>query len=178
MIRGLNDGYGAMTRTEQQFVTKYVPGMSLDAADDSLNYVYEITAPQIRQLMDDKDSYTYIDIWVPWCTTSNCKPLSYYQKLRTDLRKQRVQVLLVSDQYVISTIQKLRQRFDYTGKIFVIDHARYGGQNRGKEVRSFAEDLTNIKPAPDSLAFANYFLFKGDSLVKYSMENDVESTFQ
>lgn len=166
-FRGLNDGYRVLNKQEQRQIRQFDPAMGLDDTGDTLKSLYEITASQLQTYMSDPAAMNYVVVWVPFCTGPNCKPLSYYQNLRKKLQAQHINLFIVSDQYDMPEINRQRSQFQYDGKLYVMSHAAYGRQNRGRQVKQFLAELLVRPSVPDSLAYQSFYLFKGKTLQQH-----------
>lgn len=160
-IRGLNDGYKRISKNDKQFIKPYVE----NPTSDSGNFIlHEVTADDIKSSLSG-NAMAYVVIWNPWCKGTSCRPLGYYCRLFDSLNKQGIATFLVSDQYEYSIIKKQYAQANCPDKILVMKHDRYGHQNRGRQVHMFANELASTSNLPDSIAEAQSFLIRKDSML-------------
>jgi hypothetical protein len=165
VVRSPRDGYGLVRKCDRSCLAKYTPDAPLYPANSKHHVLYEITGTAVRAFMGNASAQTCVVVWRPWEKGEGCKDMSYYKSLAQSLHERSVTFFLVSPYYDVPGARARSVSCNYEGRMFVIDHDAYGKRPRGRAQRLFVEDLLAGGIGNDSVAQADSYLFRGDSLV-------------
>jgi len=161
------NSYGSLSQEQKSHIKKFVPGQPLHDTT-SVFTLYEIMPDQLRKEAANA-GYTCYFSQVPHCDGPHCKPLTYYSRLLASLDSMQVKTFLVSPCYDYSIMQKEKERFAYEGLMFVEDRDSRSHKFSGH--KQFIEEVLGHKVRrKDMLWYASYYVFRGDSLVSYGLE--------
>lgn len=128
--------------------------------DSSDKYLVEITVDDLVSSFS-KAKYTWVHIWVPFCSGENCKPLYYYDNIMQKHQQMSWQMFMISTSYDYKNTKKQLPYFG--GDIYVIKDSLYG-HNHGKNLIKFETELKE-KAVIDSPIRYMDMLFRGDTLI-------------
>jgi len=165
IVRSPRDGYGLLRKCDRACLAKYTPDAPLYPRNSTYHVLYEITGTAVRAFMGVPGAQTCVVVWRPWEKGEGCKDMSYYKSLAQSLHERGVTFFLVSPYYDVPNARARRASCDYEGRVFVIDHDVYGKRPRARAQRLFVEDLLAGGRGSDSVARADSYFFRGDSLV-------------
>ena len=151
------NGYRFLTEEQRSEIRQF----GAAPKDDSLGkYLAEITAKDLYTSFD-REQYTWVHVWVPYCKSENGKPLFYYDNILETHKNKGLQLFLISNVYNYKPVKQQIQ--DYGPDVYVIKHDSYG-KRTGKNLKAFGWEMMEAGYI-DTRRFGGNMIFKGDSLV-------------
>ena len=155
--------YRALEEDQKQNIKSF----NLETFDSEVNnqdelILYEITSMDIKTC-SQKQEYTWVHIWIPYCGAEQCKSINYYQEAENTFKSNDLKVLLVSNSYDFKTIKSRLEHSNYTKPIFVLKDSYFGHKTKKTGIKLF-DDLKQDSSLQSDYGFGDY-LYKDTVLI-------------
>lgn len=134
-------------------------------------YIYKINTEEILEIAD-KNKYTWLHIWLPYCPNDNCVNIGQYEALEKKYKDKGLELLFTSKTYNMRQIFTLAENSDFTLPIYVLDGEYYGYKLKDISQKLYTDLNSDAKE--DDYIFHRNYVFKGDSLIY--MGNDINDS--
>jgi hypothetical protein len=157
------NGYSDLTKTGQSRLRQFsVDSLNVSAINPDGSFsLTEVTGAEVKKVFQ-KEQFTWIYFWIPYCHGATCRPMNYYEKISNGYAPKGVRYIMLSQVYDSALIAKHIQLSGFNSPLYVIKDAQYG-HNLKRNRDRFTSEI--IKDRTISRQWPAHVVFKGDSLI-------------
>ncbi len=121
-------------------------------------YLVEITHADVQKSLQ-KAKYTCVYYWLPYCKSTSCKPLSYYDRIEQEHAQDGLQMFIISPVYNYKNVKA--QLAHYDKDVYVIKNDIYGNRT----FRNWEMFNKHLVPGMPKEYRRKRLIFRNDSLI-------------